>query len=335
MSANGASLARAGEELSETELALVESLETSAFLESILNASEDCIKVLDSDGALIFMNDGGRAVMEVDDFQAVQGKDWVGFWQGEDAQAASAALKEAQRGGIGKFRGFACTAKGTKKFWSVTVRRIAARPNAPDYILSISRDITAEKAAEDAKDLLAQELQHRVKNILAVAQAIGNQTFRQVAPDQVAEFGARIVALSRAQDLLLRASWDSVNVATVIRDALEPLCPGHQCNLELTDHEVEGKRGLAMALAIHELATNSLKYGALSAPAGNLLLHLTIKAGTLQFDWQESGGPPASAPTVVGFGTRLYTENLASAFGGQVGIEYRGDGLQLRLTAPS
>ena len=327
--------AHAGNNLAASELSLVESLETSAFLESVLNASEDCIKVLNSEGQVIFMNDGGRAAMEVDNYQSVQGKSWLSFWQGEGARAASTALGEAHRGGVGKFRASACTAKGTEKFWSVTVCRIPARPEAPDYILSISRDITAEKAAEDAKDLLGQELQHRVKNILAIAQAIGTQTFRQVAPDQVQEFSARLVALGRAQDLLLRASWESVNLSTVIREALEPLCPGHQCLLHLTDYEVEGRRGLAMALAVHELATNSLKYGALSASGGRLLLSLTVTEGELRFDWHESGGPPAFQPTITGFGTRLFTENLAGAFGGQVEIEYRGDGLQLSLTAPA
>ena len=118
------------------------------FSRSVLASSSDCIKVLDLDGNLQFMSDGGQQVMEIDDFAAVAGCPWPGFWDGADS--AWAAVKSAKAGGTGRFQGPAPTAKGTPRWWDVVVTPILGPDGMPDRLLSTSRDITALHEAQQA-----------------------------------------------------------------------------------------------------------------------------------------------------------------------------------------
>jgi PAS domain S-box-containing protein len=118
------------------------------FNRRILQASADCIKVLDLDGRLEFMSEGGMCVMEVDDFDAIRGACWPDFWQGEEHAKAQAAVEEAKRGGTGRFQGFATTMKGTPRWWDAMVTPINGPDGRPEKLLSVSRDVTAAKEAE-------------------------------------------------------------------------------------------------------------------------------------------------------------------------------------------
>ncbi len=120
------------------------------FLRSVLAASADCIKVLDLDGRLTFMTEGGQRVMEVSDFNAIQGCAWPDFWQGAGHEQAKAAVAIALGGGVGHFRGSAPTMAGTPKFWDVQVTPIFGADKRPEKLLSVSRDITGMQAAETA-----------------------------------------------------------------------------------------------------------------------------------------------------------------------------------------
>ncbi len=120
------------------------------FLRSVLASSDDCIKVLDLDARLEFMSEGGRRVMEVDDFRPLEGCSWPSFWEGPGHDAAKAAVASAVAGGTGRFTGFAKTAKGTPKWWDVQVTPIPGPDGSPEKLLSISRDITEQQSAQDA-----------------------------------------------------------------------------------------------------------------------------------------------------------------------------------------
>jgi len=133
-------------DLKQVEQALAESEE---FTRRLLSSSDDCIKVLDLDGALRFMSEGGQRVMEVSDFCQIEGADWLGFWNGPAAQEARAAVDTARAGGTGRFQGFCPTAAGAPKWWDVLVTVIKGPDGRPERLLSISRDITEMKQAED------------------------------------------------------------------------------------------------------------------------------------------------------------------------------------------
>jgi len=120
------------------------------FLRSVLASSGDCIKVLDLDAKLLFMSEGGRRVMEVGDFNAIRGCPWLDFWQGEKNEQARAAVEAAKAGGVGHFQGAANTMAGTPRYWDVQVTPILGADGRPERLLSVSRDITATRRAEEA-----------------------------------------------------------------------------------------------------------------------------------------------------------------------------------------
>lgn len=327
-------LTQAESDLAASKMALADSLEARAFLESVLNASKDCIKVLTFDGELVFMNESGQAVMEVDDFGALKGLPWARFWEGTARNDAEQALATARAGGTGHFTGSAKTAKGTDRFWDVTVTHIPGRDSGAGHILSISRDITEAHRLEEQKELLSRELSHRVKNSLSLAQAIATQTFRGSDSGQLATYSTRLAALGAAQSLLLQKQWTSVSTNRLIEDALRPICSAERIALDVEDFEMDGRRALALALALHELGTNAIKYGALSQPGGSVLLSLSTKKGQLELIWREVGGPLVHLPLETGFGTRLITRNLQTDFGGKVELNYLPTGVVLTLSAP-
>ncbi len=327
-------LAQVEVDLAASRLALADSLEARAFLESVLNASKDCIKVLTLDGDLVFMNDGGQRIMEVDDFVSVKGRPWLGFWEGQGKQDAEAALAAAKAGRAGHFQGAAATAKGTPKYWDVTVTLIPGSLGKDGYILSISRDISEAHLAEEQKELLSRELSHRVKNSLSMAQAIAGQTFRGSDKDKLATYNSRLAALGTAQGLLLQREWSAVSTRQLVDGALKAICPPERLDAQIDDIELDGRRGLALALALHELGTNALKYGSLSVPGGRVRLTLTSGDGKLELLWREEGGPPVGLPRAPGFGTRLMTRNLETDFDGKVELNYWPSGIVLKLSAP-
>src|SRR6476620_7444007 len=142
-------------------------------LRAVLAGCGDCIKILDLDGRLQFMSEGGKRVMEVDDFSKLKGRAWPDVWAGAGNVEATRAVEQA-RGGLGaRFQGVANTAKGNPRHWDVQVSPIFGADGKPTYILAISRDITPEKRAEtelaeayQRQQMLTAELQHRIKNTL-------------------------------------------------------------------------------------------------------------------------------------------------------------------------
>ena len=136
----------------ERERALVVTAEREAFLSCVLGSSTDCIKVLDLDGKLTFMSEGGKRVMEISDFNAVAGCPWPDFWQDAGNAEAKAAVEAARKGEARSFIGKADTYRGTPKWWHVAVSPIAGPEGRPDRILSVSRDITELRASEEERE---------------------------------------------------------------------------------------------------------------------------------------------------------------------------------------
>jgi PAS domain S-box-containing protein len=315
-------------------------------LRSILAASGDCIKILDLNGRVQFMSEGGKQVMEVEDFGKLKGCPWPDFWQGAGNEKAKEALAAALAGRTARFTGAANTAAGTPKFWDVHVSPILGDNGKPSYLLSISRDITEEHKAKlalveasERQQMLTRELEHRIKNTLTTVSAIANQTFQgEQYADARHAFIARMIALGHAHDILTRTSWAAAPIEQVVEGALAPhRTKEKRIQTSGPDVALEPRQALSLALAVHELATNATKYGALSNQDG--MIDISWSNGDRQhpgfrFIWQEAGGPPVSSPSRTGFGSRLIERILAGDFGGEVEMQYRPEGLKCELRSP-
>jgi two-component sensor histidine kinase len=161
------------------------------------------------------------------------------------------------------------------------------------------------------------------------------QSFRGGDPKQLTAFTARLATLAEAQALLIQTAWQSAAIGEVIRKALAPHCGDDRCTYDGPPLDLDSKRALALALAIHELATNAVKYGALSNEDGRVTVAWTVEQGSLRLIWTERNGPTVVDPGPAGFGTRLVTRNLASEFHGKVDMQLPATGLVLTLTAPA
>jgi len=215
----------------------------------------------------------------------------------------------------------------------------------PAYILAIISDISARKQAEDAQEryqaqlrLLINELNHRVKNTLATVQSMAAQTLRNEPDPTIAfeKFEARLLGLSRVHDILTRESWHGAELREVAERALQPFDEaGARVSIEGPPVWLQPGGALTMALTFHELATNALKYGALSTAGGRVRLGWTYDADSraLEVTWTESDGPSVSPPTRKGFGSRLIERSLRGELKGEAVMDYRPEGLACRLRA--
>jgi PAS domain S-box-containing protein len=205
----------------------------------------------------------------------------------------------------------------------------------------VSLDITERKRAEERQRLLLNELNHRVKNTLATVQSIASQTLRS-APDVRAfrdAFESRLLALSQTHNLLTDRSWEAASLHDILRLELRPHAGGARFVLDSDrDLRLTPKAAVALGMAIHELATNALKYGALSTPDGLVSVRSRVTQSSvgrvLVLEWIESGGPPVQKPKRRGFGGRLLEQGLAGELHGRVELDYRPEGLFCRIELP-
>lgn len=310
----------------------------AAFVSTVLAASNDCIKLLSLDGALTFMSEGGQRVMEVSDFNALRGCPWASLWEGEGNAQALAAVAAARAGQNARFQGPANTAMGSPRWWDVQVTPIPGPDGRPARLLSVSRDITGLKQAEEQQRLLALELNHRIKNVLAMVQAIASQTFRATSDpvEAKAAFIDRLGALGSAQDLLTQTTLTGAPMADIVADAFRPHGREAQVTMSGPDVDLAPRCALAMSLALHELTTNAIKYGALSVDAGRVDVRWTATPGDREtafaLSWTESGGPSVTQPTRTGFGSGMIQRALSGYVGGATTLAYDPAGVVFTLT---
>jgi two-component sensor histidine kinase len=202
-------------------------------------------------------------------------------------------------------------------------------------------DITALKQAEWQRTLLISELNHRVKNTLATVQSIASQTLRVagVAADVRQAFEARLFTLARAHDVLTQESWEGASLREIVDKALAPFRMREgRFRIGGPDVRLPPKATLAIAMALHELATNAVKYGALSNAVGQVSVVWEVAGRDggrhLRLQWKERGGPGVTAPARQGFGSRLIERGLAGELGGEAVLDYRPTGLVCSITAP-
>jgi two-component sensor histidine kinase/PAS domain-containing protein len=202
----------------------------------------------------------------------------------------------------------------------------------PVAIAGASRDLTERKRSEELQSLLVNELNHRVKNSLATVQSIASQTLRSATdlPSAQSALEARIGSLARAHDLLTDRSWSGADFGAVVARALEPFT-AIRLKVSGPAVDVSPKHALALSMALHELATNAAKYGALSNASGCVQVRWEVEAATLRLAWIESGGPEVIAPQRRGFGSRLLQDGLAREFASQTRLDYAPTGVRCAI----
>lgn len=222
----------------------------------------------------------------------------------------------------------------------VSASVVRGEGGAPSYIISVVEDITAQKRAEDRLCHLNRELAHRVKNNLAALLSLCDQTLRlSPRPEDFAEtFRARIHAMARVQDLLRQGIEKPIDLRALTARSLE----GHIAGSAPAVHFREGpdvmlppRAATVLSMALHELATNAVKHGALSTHSGRVDVRWEVKPEEgLRVSWLESGGPGVTPPHTLGFGAKLITGGVRHELGGRVEWLFEPTGVRCEIVVP-
>jgi PAS domain S-box-containing protein len=204
-------------------------------------------------------------------------------------------------------------------------------------IVGTVQDITERKEREEKEHLLMREINHRAKNMLSVVESIAHQTAAQNPEDFVERFSERIQALSANQDLLVRNEWQGVDVEDLVRAQLAHFADliGSRIVLQGAKLRLNPASTQAIGLALHELATNAGKYGALSTDRGRVDISWATTDDTLTMSWTERHGPPVSVPHQRGFGSIVMEAMMERSVGGKVRLDYAPSGIAWRLACPA
>lgn len=233
------------------------------------------------------------------------------------------------------------TPAGEERWLAVRGQVFRRADGSPLLLVGVSQNITDRKRAEEHRVLLAHELSHRVKNMLATLQAIVGQTLRTAKSlEGAAEtLGGRIQALDAANSLLVDDRWENAAMNDLVARALAPFRTddGHRIRMCGPDVSVSSRVAVSLALALHELGTNAAKYGALSNAEGYVDVSWNIQNDSvpdrLHFSWKEINGPLVATPTRTGFGSKLIQRVLAGEIGGAAHVEYLPTGIVFSATA--
>ncbi|HSA80788.1 MAG TPA: sensor histidine kinase [Geminicoccaceae bacterium] len=217
-----------------------------------------------------------------------------------------------------------------------------ARPlDGAQLILLGMVDLTERKRSEQERELLSRELSHRVKNILAVVQALATQTDHSRTVEEYREtFVGRLSALARAHSLVLDSDWRGADLKRLVEQALHAYRIDHPEVVESHGESValSPRQGLGLGLILHELGTNAAKFGALARSEGRLRVSWQMEDGKqgrrVRLRWQESGGPPVAPPVEKGFGTRSIERASTYELVGEVELDYLPDGLHCEVIFP-
>ena len=198
--------------------------------------------------------------------------------------------------------------------------------------VAAAADVTERHHHENHLKLLVNELNHRVKNTLAIVQSIATLTLKDVDPVVRAAFEQRLLTLSAAHGLLTDESWDGAHLDAVARASLR--AAHERVGFEGEDLRLKPKSAVALSMALHELGTNALKYGALSVEQGSVAVRWSTSGDRFRLRWEERGGPPVSPPTHRGFGSRMIERGLAAELRGEARIDWRPEGVVCTIDAP-
>jgi PAS domain S-box-containing protein len=223
---------------------------------------------------------------------------------------------------------------GEQRWCAATAAATVDRSGSVIRVSGVTIDITERKRAEERQSLLAREVDHRAKNALALAQSIVRLTRGDTINAYVEAVEGRINALARVHTILSLSSWRGAEIGRLVADEMAPYASGTQVRSGGPEVSLQPATAQTLALVLHELLTNSAKYGALSTRTGQLSIGWQIIDDMLAMTWEETGGPVVRAPTSRGFGTRGILAGIEAQLGGQVSFDWRAEGLVCRLEVP-
>jgi PAS domain S-box-containing protein len=229
------------------------------------------------------------------------------------------------------------TSDGQDRPWTFVTSALGKQPDGRRLFITVADDMTERKTYEEHIRLLMREMNHRAKNLLALVQVVARQTAASEPEDFMAHFSDRIQAIAANQDLLIRTRWHGVDTDDLVQTQLAHFSHlvGHRIRPDGPKLRLNGAAAQAVGLALHELATNAGKYGALSTGAGHVDIVWAIDGDRFTITWTEHGGPPVRPPSRQGFGTTVVDKMAKLAVGGDVRLDYNPAGLVWQLTCPA
>ena len=203
----------------------------------------------------------------------------------------------------------------------------------PQRVSGVTIDVTERKEAELKQALLAREVDHRARNALAVVQAIVRLGRAKTTEDYIVGVEGRVRALARSHELLSQSRWQGADMRRLVDEEFAPYQGGDACRARLHGPNIilPADKAQSVALIVHELVTNAVKYGALSGATGHVDLAWELCDGQLKLSWVESGGPLVTLPATKGFGTRIIESSLNKARGDVASFEWLPEGLRCEI----
>lgn len=287
------------------------------------SAKEYAIITLDGEGRIATWNSGAERLLGYTEAE-VLGQPGEIFFSSDDRAAGvpEQEMRAARDEGRAANERWHYRKDGSR-FWGSGVMLPVEEGGSPDRYLKIFRDRTEERKAERRQQVLIGELNHRVKNTLATVQSLADQTLKNAeTPEAFARaFNSRLLALAKAHDLLTRVAWNAVHLSDIAHAVLGAWVEDGRASFQGPQIRINPKQALAFSMALNELLTNAIKYGALSNAHGRVLLSWECSSECV-VRWQETGGPPAKPPSRQGFGLRVLNRALAYELGHPVDLRF-------------
>ena len=306
------------------------------------SATDFAILSTDFEGRVTIWNAGARNILGWEAEEIIGGQIpmiWTRVdWDGGVPQQEMATALQAGRAEVERWH----LRKDGSMFWaSDLMMPLRSQSGEAIGFLKILRDRTDQRRAAENQQTLINELNHRVKNTLATVQSIATQTLRTASTAREAHeaLEERLMALSRAHNVLTREAWDSAQLSEIVGQALAAYRDRQEDRIHIAgpDVRLSPRVALAISMALHELATNAVKYGALSNPGGQVLIAWTLRDASdcqrLRLLWTEQGGPAVQPPRRRGFGSRLIERSLAAELGGTATMDFAPTGVVCAIEA--
>jgi len=306
-------------------------------LASIVESSDDAIVSKDLNGVIATWNGGAERLFGYTADEAI-GRPVTILIPIEQQDEEPTILDRIRRGErIDHYETVRQRKDGRRVQISLTVSPIKDSDGRIVGASKIARDITERKQAEERIQLLVREIDHRAKNLLALVQATVHLAQADTPQELKKSIEGRIQAIANAHTLLAQARWSGADLGALVQDELAPYGKedGKRAEIAGPALMLEPSTAQAMAIVVHELATNAVKYGALSVPTGRIQVAWSLSPERqFAFHWSERGGPAVTAPRRKGVGTRVVEQVVCGQMKGELNLDWRSEGLDCTIVVP-